>query len=470
MTQQAALLFTGHLPDLPDRNAPRLPEGLVPLMRLQFRTFLNARRPCPVYLSLAAGADLVFATEALEAGYEIHAVLPCPREQFLRFSVWPYEENAFYSRMFHKVLLKAADCKELLWENPDSMPDFRRCNQVLLEAVMSGNPSPEAVVFLEKDSASMIGGSQDFVQQMLQEGISIQNLYPDFAAEENAVDRDYASLMPKSSEFEKLDTDAVFFQKKWKSGIKLSLSFFALVIVLSAFDSVGEQVFGGWAALIKNMAVAAALLAAVLEIMLNPRKGSGRKEWIVNRAKAEKLRQEFWFFLFTPEAEDSTGLQNNLTLCRAKAALSMLKPAQQMSIYHRWRVQDQLHYFDRKIGQLRTQLKNTRVLQRSLLFGGVVYGILRLIVGIGGFQEFAWLEEVNLLACLAGVAVVLGNYQESINTEDQYFQYHEMAKRLREWESKNLQSCTSFPALETAVKDAENLLAAQNNEWSIRLS
>ena len=470
MTQQSALLFTGHLPDLPDRNAPRLPEGLVPLMRLQFRTFLNARRPCPVYLSLAAGADLVFATEALEAGYEIHAVLPCPREQFLRFSVWPYEENAFYSRMFDKVLLKAADCTELIWENPDSMPDFRRCNQLLMEAGKAENPSPQAVVFLEKDSASIIGGSQDFVQQLLREGFSIQNLYPDFPADENAAETDYAALMPISGEFEKLDADAVFFQKKWKSGIKLSLTFFALVIVLSAFDSVGEQVFGGWAAHIKNMAVAAALLAAVLEIMLNPRKGSGRSEWITNRARAEKLRQEFWLFLFTSESEDSTGLRDNLMLCRAKAALSMLKIQQQLELYHQWRVQDQLKYFNRKVQQLHLELKKTRMLQRSLLTAGIGYGLVRLITGIIGLEKLSWLEEINLLACLAGVAVVLGNYQESVNTEDLYFQYREMAKRLQEWEEKNLQSCTSFPALETAVKDAENLLAAQNNEWSIRLS
>ena len=470
MQQHAALLFTGHLPDLPDRNAPRLPEGMVPLMRLQFREFLKNRRPCPVFLSLAAGADLVFAMEALEAGYEIHAVLPCPREQFLRFSVWPYEENAFYSRIFEKVIRSCTGCTELPWENPDSMPDFRRCNEVLMEMAKAAHGSPEAVVFLEKDSASISGGSQEFVQQLLREGFSIQNLYPDFLEEENAPERDYAALMPVSGDFEKLDADAVFFQKKWKSGIKLSLTFFALVIVLSAFDSVGEQVLGNWAVHIKNIAVGAALLAAILEITLNPRKGSGRKEWIINRAKAEKLRQEFWLFLFTSEAEDSAGLRNNLSLCLAKAGLSMQKIPQQLEIYHRWRVRDQLGYFDRKVGQLRNQLRKTRLLQRSFLSAGIGYGLLRLIIGISGKQDFFWLEEINLLSCLAGVAVVLGNYQESVNTEDLYFQYREMAKRLREWEEKNMNFCTSFPELENAVKDAENLLAAQNNEWSIRLS
>jgi len=148
----------------------------------------------------------------------------------------------------------------------------------------------------------------------------------------------------------------------------------------------------------------------------------------------------------------------------------LLKPEVQMELYHKWRVTDQLIYFDHKVLQLRKQLKTTRIWQRSLLFAGVFYGVIRLGTGIAGLQAFSWLEEINLLACLAGIAVVMGNYQESVNTEDLYFQYREMAKRLREWEGKNLQSCTSFPALETAVKDAENLLAAQNNEWSIRLS
>jgi hypothetical protein len=45
-----------------------------------------------------------------------------------------------------------------------------------------------------------------------------------------------------------------------------------------------------------------------------------------------------------------------------------------------------------------------------------------------------------------------------------------MANRLREWEEKNLSDCHSIPALMEAIKDAENLLAAQNNEWSIRLA
>lgn len=470
MQSSTAFLFTGHLPDLPDRHSPRLPEGMVPLMRLHFRNFLKSRRPGPVYLSLAAGADLVFAHEALEAGYEIHAVIPCPQEQFLRFSVWPYEENAFYSRLFEKVASQCTGFSALSWEDPDKMPDFRRCNEVLMEAVRAASPTPEAVVFLAKDSSSIRGGSQDFVQQLQQEGFSIQNLYPDFSPEEDAAGKDYSVLMPVSGTFQKLDADAVRYQKKWKSGIRLSLSLFAVVIVLSAFDGVGESVFGPWAANIKNVAVGAALLAAVLEITLNPRKGSGRKEWIVSRAMAEKLRQEFWLFLFTSREEDSAGLRNDFSLCRAKAALSMLKPEKQISIYHRWRVLDQLRYFDRKVHQLGNQLKKTRIIQRSLLTGGILYGLARLYAGIAGLEEFYWIEEINLLACMAGVAVVLGNYQESVNMEDLYFQYREMAGRLREWEVKNLNSCTSFPELEEAVTDAENLLAAQNNEWSIRLT
>jgi hypothetical protein len=350
------------------------------------------------------------------------------------------------------------------------MPDFRRCNEVLLDAVKGDNSSPEAVVFLENDSANIAGGSMDFVQQLAQEGFQIQNLYPDFSEVEHPLKEDFSALMPVSGAFEKLDKQAVFFQRKWKSGIRLSLTLFAVVIVLSSFDSVGDALFGNWAIHIKNIAIGAALLAAILEITLNPRKGSGRKEWIINRARAEKLRQEFWMFMFTNAGTEASGLTDNLHLCRAKAAISLLKPEVQMELYHKWRVTDQLIYFDHKVLQLRKQLKTTRIWQRSLLFAGVFYGVIRLGTGIAGLQAFSWLEEINLLACLAGIAVVMGNYQESVNTEDLYFQYREMAKRLREWEGKNLQSCTSFPALETAVKDAENLLAAQNNEWSIRLS
>ena len=463
-----AILFSGHLPDLPGREIPRFPAGMRLYSEFLFREYLQQNKPSRIYLSLAAGADLLFAQEAIHVGIPVVAVLPCSAGYFRQFSIHPFDADGFYNRTMDRVMTAAEGIVEMPFEG-EGIPDFNACNLKLLEMLKAGNAEPEAVLFLSPSSLQVKGGTSDFARKLAENGLPITNLYPDFSAEISVRELDFSALIPKEGLFEKLDQDAVYFQQKWKARIRLSLMLFGLVLVLSAFDSVDEDLFGHWAGLIKNLAVAAAILAAVLEISLNPRKGSGRKEWIVNRARAEKLKQRFWMFLFTfdEEAEDAQYRQNK-SLCKAKAQLAFLSASDQLEIYRKWRIQDQHRYFMRKEEVLGRQLKNSRLLQRSLLFLGVVYGILRLGSGLAGIH-LAWLEEINLLACFAGIAVVLGNYQESINTEDLYFQYREMAQRLQEWEARH-PACESVMQLGEVVEDAENLLAAQNNEWSIRLS
>jgi len=116
---------------------------------------------------------------------------------------------------------------------------------------------------------------------------------------------------------------------------------------------------------------------------------------------------------------------------------------------------------------LNNQLKHANFWQRAFLALGIIWGLLRLFSTLW-HKTIPFLEEVNLLACLAAIAVILANYQESINTADQHFQYHQMLERMKEIEDQLLQSQTKDEFLKT-VQNCEDVLAAQNNEWSIRL-
>jgi|GEM_PF-4153400 len=463
-----AILFSGHLPDLPGREHPRFPAGMRFFAEILFRDYLKENAPSAVYLSLAAGADLLFANEALNQGIPVVAVLPCSVAHFRQFSILPYDADGFYNRMIERVLASAAEIVEMPFTG-EGIPDFNACNQTLLEMLKEVNGNPEAVLFLSPSSLQLKGGTSSFAALLQNSGFRISNLYPDFSGEGDIRDRDFSELLHGTGLFENLDQLAVYHQKRWKSGIRLSLSLLALVLVLSTLDGVDTDLFGPLAGLVRNLAVAAAILAAVLEIFLNPGKGSDRKEWIVNRARAEKRKQRFWMFLFTFDEEaDDARYRQNKTLCSAKAQLSFLSASAQLEIYRKWRIEDQFQYFVRKEEILGRQLKNSRLIQRVLLLLGVVYGVLRIWTDLSG-RPIAWVDEINLLACFTGIAVVVGNYRESINTEDLFFQYREMAQRLREWEERH-RSCESVLQLGEVVEDAENLLAAQNNEWSIRLS
>lgn len=264
-----AILFSGHLPDLPDREQPRFPAGMRLYAEILFRDYLKEKAPSAVYLSLAAGADLLFANEALNQGIPVVAVLPCSVAHFRQFSIHPFDAEGFYNRALDRVMSAAANVVELPLEG-EGIPDFNACNLNLLEMLKAGNAEPEAVLFLSPSSLQVKGGTSDFARKLEESGLRIRNLYPDFSAEIPVQELDFSALLPKEGLFEKLDRDAVYFQQKWKSRIRLSLMLFGLVLVLSAFDSVDGDLFGAWANHIKNMAVAAAILAAVLEISLNP--------------------------------------------------------------------------------------------------------------------------------------------------------------------------------------------------------
>lgn len=90
--------FTGHITNVPEADLRRRLDQMLREQRVGF-----------AYGGLAAGADILFAEALLEAGGELHVVLPVDRDAFVEVSVAPFGE-AWIPR-FERCLALAASIR-----------------------------------------------------------------------------------------------------------------------------------------------------------------------------------------------------------------------------------------------------------------------------------------------------------------------------------------------------------------------
>lgn len=106
------VVFSGHLIDRPGRPVPRFPEGLAEAVKDEIRRRVQQVSAHFGYASAGCGADILFLETMLEAGGEIHVVLPYARELFSEKSVSFCGRGEWVGR-FEKILAKAAEVQEL---------------------------------------------------------------------------------------------------------------------------------------------------------------------------------------------------------------------------------------------------------------------------------------------------------------------------------------------------------------------
>jgi hypothetical protein len=169
------ILFSGHLPDLPTRTTPRFPKAMEPAARDLFAGYLKNHPDALIYMSLASGADCLFAEEALNQGCSIHLILPCHVKDFLKISVEPYDPEGIYTTTFHKIIDKASSVLELDWDKMN-LPDFEACNRKILELASKQKGEILACLFVDSSSEVIKGGSQDFLKSIMENGIPVTNL------------------------------------------------------------------------------------------------------------------------------------------------------------------------------------------------------------------------------------------------------------------------------------------------------
>ncbi len=97
--------FTGHILDAKGEGA----DGAFESLRGEIDRRLREHRVGFAYGGLAAGADIVFAEAVLEAGAELHVVMPVNRESFVATSVAPFGEG--WIPRFERCLGRAASVR-----------------------------------------------------------------------------------------------------------------------------------------------------------------------------------------------------------------------------------------------------------------------------------------------------------------------------------------------------------------------
>jgi tetratricopeptide (TPR) repeat protein len=100
-------VFSGHMPDAPDRPAPRFPAQSTAAVGEGLRELLARRQVRIGYASAAAGADILFLEALQDTGGRTHVVLPSARDQFFEESVAGRGEG--WPERFERVMARASE-------------------------------------------------------------------------------------------------------------------------------------------------------------------------------------------------------------------------------------------------------------------------------------------------------------------------------------------------------------------------
>ena len=175
----AAVLFSGHMVDAPDRTEPRFPPERVPLVRRDIAEviWLIDDSEVGAVSGLACGGDLLFAEEWLKTGRALQAYLPRPVEAFLDESVRFAGEEWVAS--FHRVItdpmvsVVGPDDEILRLEDPHTANNLR-----MLEAARRQGGSIHGVFLWDGSGGDGPGGTQQLVSEVLEAGGSVTVLRP----------------------------------------------------------------------------------------------------------------------------------------------------------------------------------------------------------------------------------------------------------------------------------------------------
>jgi hypothetical protein len=169
-----ALLFTGHMVDLPSRPRPRFPPAMVPAaadaiaaaMDLQLEPF----DPATVIAisSLARGGDILFQEHARSRNLTPHVVLPFKPEVFVEESVRGVEIGDWEERFWRVWNGTPPEHREILTVAKDDNP-YEACNKRLLELARQLSEKV-TLIALSDGTADGTGGTQDLIHRTREVG------------------------------------------------------------------------------------------------------------------------------------------------------------------------------------------------------------------------------------------------------------------------------------------------------------
>lgn len=140
------ILFSGHMVDAPDRNAPRFPPACVPAAAQRIAAALDQLQAGPDDLGLtqgAAGGDLLFAEAALARGMAVQFLQPFGEAEFIERSVRPVCDGDDWVARYRAVAARLASAPQVM-PAPGAAATcaaddnaFERCNRWLLDTALA---------------------------------------------------------------------------------------------------------------------------------------------------------------------------------------------------------------------------------------------------------------------------------------------------------------------------------------------
>jgi hypothetical protein len=185
------ILFTGHLLDKIDRTSARFPYRLIrevkTLIEIEVEQIMKKGVPLMAVSSLAAGGDMLFASEMVRRDVPLSVFLPFERERFLADSVkylkdLPSEDPKEWEDHFHENISKASQV--IVTHSSGLTPEeaYSACNQAMLAFALNlANNQPSkimALALIQNTSEIKKGGAADFVNQLESTGINVKKIWP----------------------------------------------------------------------------------------------------------------------------------------------------------------------------------------------------------------------------------------------------------------------------------------------------
>jgi hypothetical protein len=175
--RRRALLFTGHMVDLPSRPQPRFPPRMEDLAARAIAEamdrLLAGRAPAEVVAisSLARGGDILFQEHAHARKLASYVVLPFEPQLFVEKSVAGVPDSDWEERFRHIWNRTPADAREVLPATAGN--PYEACNRRQLE-VAQRDTDEIALVALSDGTADGAGGTQDLITRARDAGAQVE--------------------------------------------------------------------------------------------------------------------------------------------------------------------------------------------------------------------------------------------------------------------------------------------------------
>jgi hypothetical protein len=177
-----ALLFTGHMIDLPGRTQPRFPNEAEPAAWLAIRSAIERARArnkgrIVAVASGARGGDLIFHEACRLFGIERRMVLPFPPDVFLKTSVGGVPNGGWEVKFWDNWNSLSQAEREVLLPAEDSA-GYALCNDRMVELAQALAHSYEIIALWDGNAGDGPGGTQDHVDKIRKIGGKIDIIDP----------------------------------------------------------------------------------------------------------------------------------------------------------------------------------------------------------------------------------------------------------------------------------------------------